>query len=156
MHSTETSAILSVQPMLRRIVNTFAFQYHLDAEELFGEMQVSCIEAVRKHKEGKRTLVSWVHYVVTRDFLRRAKHPGFRARFALKTKPPEDTRGSRKSFSLRQLMFEVTEDAATAIRIAVEEGVPDRHYIEALLFVSYGWTETQINRVFKEVQEALK
>lgn len=153
----ESKAMLSVQPMLNRIVTQFAAMNGLCRTELFLEAQLVALAAVRTHDPNRRTLVSWVKLLVDQNLYRRVKHPGFRERFGVQLNDIADFQlPALSKFSLNSLLFEISADAAEAVKLAIAEGVEDRSYIETLLHVSFGWTQDKIAKVFQEIQSALE
>jgi DNA-directed RNA polymerase specialized sigma24 family protein len=158
--TNETEAMMSVQAMLRSITQKFASRFHLQQDELFQEVQLAALYAVRTHKKelpgGRQSkpLSSWVYTVVTQSLYSRAKHPGFLSRFGKETYPPKD-KAVQSPFSLERLLFEVSKEAAITIQLAIEEGVPDKTYVETMLHIGYGWSQETINQIFNEIREAL-
>jgi hypothetical protein len=155
---TETEALESVLPMAHKITNRVAYSYGLDPKELFSEVQLMALHAVRTHNpaaEAGRTLVSWTVLVVERLLCRKLRQRKWRELYQKTHTIGNLERLSAPGFSLRQLLLEVSSDAAEAIEVAISEGVPDRAYIEMVLYVCHGWGEQQIKRVWEEVRDAL-
>lgn len=154
--NAEMLAIESVEPMVHKISHRVANQFGLDAAEVYQEAQITAIRAVRSHDPQKRTLVSWVTLLITQHLYKRVKSRKWRERFSRMQTVSSFDQWQAPEFNLEQLVVEVSQDAATAIELAVTEGVPDKAYIETLLSASYNWTSERISRTFSEVRDALQ
>ncbi len=154
----EATAMLSIQPMLWKIVREFASKYHLDAEELCDEMQFTALKAVRTWKPGGRTLCSWTVKLVTDVLYYRIQWPGFREQYGLKVQYETVLQELEQvtTFNLSRLLMELSEEAADTVQLVLQEGIDDQSYIESVLASSFGWTEHKIKQIFAEVHDALQ
>jgi DNA-directed RNA polymerase specialized sigma24 family protein len=150
----ETLLITSQQMLLHKIANRFASSYCLDAEEVFQELQVIALKAIRSWQpERGRNLTSWIWKIAYQRLNERLESPKFREQYGLKG-PEPDACAPAKGFSLSRLLLDVSEDAADVIRLVLNEGSRDKGYIQSLLY-GLGWSQEQMRSVFQEIREAL-
>lgn len=153
----ETIAIESVRPMLMQLAGRFSSQFGLCKDEITSELLLVALLAIRSHNPAKRTLASWVHLHCEQRFCAILRRWRELHRFERKngTEKCELDSIQAVSFFLRDMLFELSDDAGTAIKLAVNEAAADRSYIQTILSISYGWTQQRIDRVFNEIREAL-
>jgi DNA-directed RNA polymerase specialized sigma24 family protein len=135
--------------MLHSLAASFSRTYGLDAQELFQEVQIPALLAIRKWQEGKGTKLSTYVYLCVKRWLiskgRRKQHK--MEQIPIGTLPA-------RSFSLRRLFTDLNTDLAKiAVRLALA-GLSQREIIKSLQ-EDFALEVEEIGQVFREVREAL-
>ena len=148
----EGAQIMSMQGLLKSICNHFCrHDPFLDKEELFGEMQILALKAIRRWDASKSSITSFVHsfcYLRMIDMLRNKNE-----RLKLH-RPIENCHVEPRVFDLQAMLFELSDEAREAIQLALGEDLRKVRLQQRLR--EQGWQYSTIFRVFKEIQEALQ
>lgn len=126
----------------------------LSYEDVRGEAALNALAAIRKYDPCLGTQLStWVYRFVQARLSSSSRSRLWQERNSNSIHQPLDSPPlARQSFDLSQFLWQLSEDAREAVKIALH--LETRASLIARLR-SNGWHAKRINRVFREVREAL-
>lgn len=146
----ETELFIQHEQQVFSIAHRFCSRYpHLEFEEVVGDAILHTVEAIRTWKPAKAALTTWINRVVWCNLLDTAKRDRWQKLEAL---PNSDFERPRR-FDYRRFLFEISEDAAAVVIIAVSNNTT-RGVLRQVL-ADLGWTKYRIQKTFEEIREAL-
>lgn len=158
----------AVERMIQKLVWQQSKRCRIDYDELLAEANLGYVEACQSYKPNKGRFPAWAYWCI-RGRLQNVNRTKSDRTFA-KHETLLDDRDNVDRFSLRSLLFEISEDAATAVRLALEcpldilqmmrekdsEGVTIKRNALRRFLADLGWSAKKIANVFAEVKEALQ
>lgn len=160
---------IDVEKLIKYTVHQFIRQYGGDFEELAAEANLLFIHAHDKYDESKGKLVSWIRFYISKNLLESLRRDLMRnkrvPRIALDL---ELVASTRREFKLNDLLEDVSNDAATVLRLAVETPIELRRQFEykggkprnirsclRAFLIKAGWCSSRVTEAFEEIGSAL-
>lgn len=142
-----------------RLVYSIAYQFclrhrHLELEEIQREAVVFALEAIRTYTTNHvARLSTWISRVVRCGLIEKTRGNRWQ-RYAVQSWPiwNEDV-PQNSDFDYRRFLFEISGDAASAIKIALGNNFT-RGVLRQVL-ADLGWSKFRIQKTFEEVRESL-
>ncbi len=127
-----------------------------DLEDYRAEAKLIVLEAIQRHDPDRAPIVPFVLKQVRRKLIDRIDKDARRRRL-LRRIHADLTQLPAPQFDLRKLLVEISEDAATAIRLALEEGQAYQGIRTAIRskLRDLGWGPKRIHEAWLEIWEAL-
>lgn len=159
-----TESFADVENLINDLAWRFVRKYGGEFEEVQAQARLIYCWAFKHYKPDKSRLTTWVHIKVwngLKTYARRhaTKHGRtFPADFDLGLVPKKE-----RSFDLRELLFEVSEDAALILNVLFERNqkgeLPKNHmHAQQVLrkaMLDEGWMPGRIDKCFREIRRAL-
>lgn len=151
----ETTLYLEHERLIYSIAYDFCRIYnHLELEEIHREAIVFALEAIRTYstKHGAR-LSTWISRIVRCGLIEKTRGNRWQ-RFAIQSWPVwnEDV-PQNSDFDFRRLLLEISEDAASIVKIALNDSLT-RDVLRQVLS-DLGWSKFRIQKTFEEIRNAI-
>lgn len=153
----EATKMLRVQGVIIHLASRFCrFYPSLDRGDMIGEAQIVALKAIRTHQPKSSNLETWVWTCLFRFFVSRLRSVNWRRSRSRNFRSMErcDHIPELPRFNLAKILWQVSEEAASAIGLAIDYNL-GRSSLVKVLIEECGWSKRLITKVFREVREVL-
>ena len=156
---TTTQAYLSVQDLIYSLCWRFLKQYGGEWEEVLSIAHESFMDAYNSFDASRSRLTTWTQIKVWGGLMDAHRQEQSSRRWIPRQQDADlDSLQSRSHFDLPKLLNEISEDANTMIRLALNSPHPRAGGIRTWLIRSLldaGWAAERITESFQEIREIL-